>query len=263
MSLSSAFNSENLTRLAKLEASDFAVFASAITLGYNPASFHAALQSWDVGSDPPLPKAAGQPKPLTVNAWSFVNDKAQFYGVYGLSSIEAVELKELLLSQREEAIKRIEAVVSGHLQRKGSNKSVHVTLDGMPGDRSGPGAAETSSLARELKHEINSNGSRYGRYKFEANASPLAGPHAFTVPLGGGFCAFFANKRGAVDVARIARVRGRNYPLIAGYIGFKHPSTGAFVFGDSIPAKCAWDCVQGPDEPLPPSPTGKEPTVVS
>jgi len=261
MSLSSAFTKETLERLGELEKDDFVAMASAVTLGYNPGMFYEAVQNFKHGIDPALPHASGQPKPLTVNAWSFVNDRAQFHGVYGLSTAEAAELKDLLMSNREEALSRIESIVSQQLQRKGSRKGVAVSLTGMPGSRAGPGGVEPNPISRELKIEIDSDGSRYGRYKFEATATPFDGPHAFTVPLGGGFNAYFSNKRGAVDVARIARVRTRFFPLIAGYVGFNVPGAPAPLFGDAIPAKANWDCVLGPNEPLPPPPASKATTA--
>lgn len=260
MSLSTTFNKDTLERLGNLERQDFVAFASAVTLGYNPTTFFEAVQGFKNGVDPQLPQSTGQPKPLTVNAWSFVNDRAQYNGVYGLSTADAAAIKELLMRNRDEAVKQIEDLVSDHLHRRGSNKSANVSLEGMPGDRSGPGASESSSVARELKVEINSAGSRYGRYHFEAVQSPLGGPHAYTVPLGGGFSAYFANKRGAIDVARIARVRGRHFPLIDGYVGFLHPEAKDPVFGSSIPSKAAWDCTMGPDDTPPAPPTGKAPT---
>jgi len=262
MSLGDAFNKEVLERLAGLQLDDLKAVASAITLGYNPTGLHTALQAYHGGVDPELPKAAGQPRPIVVNAWSFVNDKAQHHGVFGVTPARASELKELLMSDRDKAVKEIEAIVSAHQQRKGSNKGVLVTLNGMPGDRQGAGASESSSLGSQLKREIDTNGSRYGRYKFEAKATPLGGPKAFSVPLGGGFSAFFANKRGAVDVARIARVRGRHYPLIAGYVGFYVPGNSAPLFGSQIPEKATWDCTLGPDEDFPPAPTSKAPTNI-
>nr|QVU39973.1 hypothetical protein [Magnaporthe oryzae polymycovirus 2] len=261
MSLSSAFNSDVLSRLANLSLDDLKTVHGAVTHGYTAGTFFEALQAHKQGRDPELPSIRVQPRPLVINAWSFVNDRAQYNGVYGLSAAEATDLREQILSDRKAGFERIEKIVGDRLRQKGSNKGVSVSEAGMPGESSGPGAGDRSPVARELKKEIAAHGARYGRYKFVASETVLGGPHAFVVNLGGGFGAYFANKRGAIDVARIARVQGREFELIQGYVGFLPPGETNPQFGKAINPKATWDCKLGPDDKAPPAPTPKATTA--
>lgn len=261
MSLSDVIPMESLLRLAELEEEDVKAITSAVTLGYSPQMFFEALQSIKAGNEPALPRQSGQPKTLTVNAWSFVNDKQQYSGVYSLSPQRAAELKELLLRDPDTAASEIHAIVAAAISGRKSNKGVHVSLNGMPGSSSGDSPGSLKGLNAQLKIEIATQGARYGQYKFTATATPYGGPHAFSVPLGAGFSAYFANKVGAVDVARIASVHGRFHQLVDGYVGFLSPGSTSPKFGSSIPEKVTWDCVQGPSDPLRPAPRSVSPTT--
>jgi len=263
MSLSSVIPDDVLERLSSLEIGDFTVIASAISLGYSPHALGEAIMKLADGGDPSLPAVNGNPRPLTINAWSFVNDKGQYQHTYGLSSARAGELKGMLLESRDDACREISAVVTARLRARGSERPLIVSLDGMPGgtgvDPSPPGSGKPG---KELKQEIVRDSARYGQYTFVASDTNRSGSLRFRVHLGKGFYAVFQNKVGAVDVARIARVKGRFDELVSDHICL-WPNGAVPRFGSDIPEKYEFDCILPPSAPTPPEVGNKAATAAT
>nr|QKK35416.1 putative PAS-rich protein [Erysiphe necator associated polymycovirus 4] len=261
MSLSDVISPEVLGRLSALSLEDYEVLASVTSLGYRPGELYLAVSALADGKDVKLPEGGGQPRPLTINAWSFVSDKGQYHDTYGLSSARAGEIKDLLREDREAARAAIVEVVSARLRTRGSNKPLHVSFDGMPG---GAGGDKSQSQGRrpgaDLKREIAGDSSRYGQYSFVAEDTDRSGAMRFKVPLGAGLWATYQNKTGAIDVARITRVKGRDHPLVVDHVYFwrsgKTPLRGA-----DIPEKIRFNGILAPSAPMPPNPVDKAATV--
>ncbi|QDB74988.1 MAG: putative PAS-rich protein [Phaeoacremonium minimum tetramycovirus 1] len=250
---------ELATALAEFDPDSIGSIVKAASLGYSPESLHAAIVSIAQGNVVPLPHGGGAPAPLTIQAWSFVKDKGQYHDTYGLSSAQAGELSDLLMEDRDKAFKRITDVVTTRLRMRGSERAVKIVDSGMPSKSSQSSAVASGSTSRGLKEEIRRDPATYGLYKFVATDTGRAGSERFSVQLGGGLFATHASKAGATDVARICRVKGRKYPLIADRVAF-WLSGSQPCYGDAIPSKVTFDGKLAPSEAVPANPSPKAKT---
>lgn len=260
MSLSSIVTKETAEHFADVTADDLSAIVRALSLGYKPDSLIAAIDSLNRGQDPTLPPATGAPRPITINAWSFVKDHGQYHDTYGLSSAKAGELQDMLRTDADKAIAEINKIVTDALRQRGSTRPVYVSKTGMPGASPAGESTPSGGLNRqELKDQIRRNPTVFGMYRFAAEDTGKTAPHKFRVRLGGGLYSVFSNKDGAIDIARICRVHGRHYELIAGYVAFwlegKPP-----LFGNDIPERITFDGKLTPDEELPADPAVKAKT---
>lgn len=254
MSLSDVVVGDALQRLSALKLEDFTVIASATSLGYKPEGLFQAVRSLKDGQAVELPRGGGQPKPLTINAWSFVNDREQYHGTYLLPSTRAIEIKELLLKDREAAKAAILEVVSARIAARGSNKEPRVSFDGMPGSAGGAdNTARVTHVGADLCEEIKKDSARYGQYKFKPEDTDRTGSLRFKVPLGMGLYATYQNKRGAVNVARIVRVKGRFDELVVEHVHFWMPGK-PWLSGSDIPEKVTFDGKLAPSQQAPANP---------
>jgi len=261
MSLNDSMSQETAKRLSVMTSEDLITLVKSLSLGFQPTELHSAIGRVSNGEVVPVGSKLGTPRPLTINAWSFVNDHGQFSDTYGLTDGAAGELKGKLRTAPDDAVKEITAIVSAALAKRGSNRPVLVTRDGMPGSgKTDHKPAPSQQGGADLKMEIAQNPTLYGMYAFDAEDTGRPGPYRFRVRLGSGLYAVFPSKKGAIDVARICRVKGRDDPAIAGRVVFwrdgKPPLTGP-----DIPDKIAFDGRQKPDEPLIPEPVSSAATV--
>jgi hypothetical protein len=261
MSLNDSLSKEVAERLSRLTPDDLLALVRSLSLGFPPGELHAAIVRVSKGEVVPVGSALGAPRPLTISAWSFVNDHGQFADTYGLSDGRAGELKGLLRTNPDAGVSEVTAVVTAALARRGSNRPVRVTRDGMPGagktdHRSAPGAQGGA----DLKKEITQNPTLYGMYKFEAEDTGRPGPYRYRVRLGSGLYAVFPSKQGAVDVAKICRVKGRDDPAIAGRVVFWRDGKPPLA-GSDIPEKVTFDGRARPGEPLIPEPVSTSATI--
>jgi len=261
MSLNDVMSASTAENLSELTESDFTVLVKSLSLGFPPHELRAAIARVANKEEVPLPSGLGTPRPLRINAWSFASDHGQYADTYGLTDSEAGRLKGLLRDDPDSGIKEITELVSTALRVRGSNRPVFVSREGMPG------AGKTDhkpSLGKQggadLKSEIVKNPSTYGMYKFEAEDTGRPGPHRFRVGLGAGLYAVFGSKQGAVDVARICRVKGRDDPVIAGLVVFWRDGK-APLSGPDIPKQVEFDGRLRPGEAAPGNPVEKAATV--
>jgi hypothetical protein len=264
MSLNTIISKELASALAELKVDDITAIVRAGAAGLDPASLYAGVRAVARGEDVPLPTTGGSPRPLTINAWSFVFDHGQYHDTYGLDGAAAGRLKDLLRTDAEAALEEITAVVTKSLRQRGSQRAVRVTKDGMPGGGTTDHtpAAPGRQGGAELKAAIRLSPALYGMYDFVAEDTDRPGPDHFRVPLGGGLYATFSNKRGAIDVARLCRVNGRTHPLCEGRVKFWMEGRPP-VAGPDIPERVTFDGRLGPNERPPPNPSAKAKTEVA
>jgi len=264
MSLNTIINQGLAEALAALKVEDINAIVRAGAAGLDPASLYAGVRAVARGEDVPLPTTGGSPRPLTINAWSFVNDHGQYHDTYGLDGATAGRLKDALRTDADAALEEITTVVTKSLRQKGSQRAVKVTKDGMPGGGTTdhtPSAPGRQGGA-ELKAAIRLSPALYGMYNFVVEDMDRNGPDHFRVPLGGGLYATFPNKRGAIDVARLCRVNGRHHPLCEGRVKFWMEGRPP-VAGPDIPERITFDGKLGPNDRPPANPSAKAKTEAS
>jgi hypothetical protein len=247
--------------LSALSEDEFLILVKSLSLGFPPLELRAALARVANEEEVPLPSSLGRPRALKINAWSFVNDHGQYADTYGLSDSEAGHLKGLLRDDPDTGIKQITEKVTTALRVRGSNRPVHVSREGMPGagktdHRPAPG----KQGGADLKAEILKNPSAYGMYKFEVEDTGRPGPLRFRVSLGAGLYSVFPSKSGAIDVARLCRVNGRDFEPIAGRVVFWRDGK-APLHGPDIPKQVEFDGRLKPGEEAPARPVEKASTV--
>lgn len=254
MSLNDSMSKEVAQRVSALQVEDIVVLVKCLSLGFPPSELHSGATRVANGENVPVPSHLGSPNPIKINAWSFVNDHGQYADTYGLTDGRAGELKGMLRTDTEAGIRAITDVVTAALAKRGSNKPVLVSRDGMPGagqtdHKQGPG----QQGGADLKVEISKSPTLYGMYQFDTEDTGRPGPMRYRVKLGGGLYAVFPSKRGAIDVARICRVKGRHDESIAGRVVFWRDDKPP-LSGPDVPAKVTFDGRARPGEPLMPDP---------
>nr|WAA18816.1 hypothetical protein [Trichoderma barbatum polymycovirus 1] len=257
MSLNDVLPTDTAARIAGLQPGDVAAIIKAASVGLSAKAIHAGATEISRGGHYDLPSLLGSPRPIRINIWSFIHDHGQYADTYGLTDARAGELKALLRTDRDAAVKEVTDVVTGVLRRRGSPRPVIVTLDGMPGAPSTDhSAAAPKGDEGRFTAEITRQSGLYGMYQFEAVDSGLRGPYQFKVPLGGDLYAAYRNKKQAVNVARICRVKGRFDDLVVGHV-VHWPEGGAPVSGDNIPDDVTFDGRLKPGEVYDPKAKGK------
>nr|QVU39980.1 hypothetical protein [Magnaporthe oryzae polymycovirus 1] len=263
MSLNDSVSAATAKSLTQHSPEVFNTFARLVTLGFSPPELRAALVRVANGEEVPLPGNLGRPRPLTINAWSFCVDRGQYADTYGLDDAEAGRLKGVLRTNADDGVAEITKLVTDKLRVSGSSRAVHVTKSGMPQSVvTGSGLKPGKQGGADLKTVILTNPALFGMYTFAPTDSGVPGPLRYRCRIGSGLYACFPSKRGAIDVARICRVHGRDHEAIAGRVYFiregKAPLTGA-----DIPEKVKFDGKLRPDEPVPADPVNSPRTEVS
>jgi hypothetical protein len=254
---------DQATRLFELDSSDYEVVIKLASLGLKASAVEKYVTEVFNERPPPSIDVSGAPKPVRIVAWSFVKDRGQYNGTYGLSAAEAGDLTELLLSDRDAAIAKITTIVSDKLRRSGSQKPVVVLSDGIPSVNSRGKHTPPSNDGglRLLSEEIRTNSGVYGSYKFAPEKTGKLGDQAFRVPLGGGLYIFAQSKKLAVAAARVTRVKGRSDPIVVSLVGFSLAGASP-KFGTDIPSKILFDGRLGPQDTPPKEPEAKAQTSV-
>jgi len=114
----------------------------------------------------------------------------------------------------------------------------------------------------DFKDEIKLSPQIYGMYKFAAVDTGRPGALRFKVELGSGLYSLFQNKQGAIDIARICRVHGRDYEPIRGHIAFWRDGYTP-LFDEDIPEKVKFSGKLKPGAKPPANPITKDKTVAS
>lgn len=262
MSLNGIISASLAGKLSELTVEDFVALVRAGSLGLPPAKLREGVQVIAGGGHYELPQGGGQPKPLVIQAWSFVRDHGQYHNTYGLSSARAGELTDLLRSDYDRAVEEITKIVSASLRQRNSPRPVVVTPAGMPGAPTTDHSSRpvTSSDRNALKEEIKRSPATYGLYSFAVKDTGRSGGERFSARLGGGLFALHASKQGAIDTARICRLRGRRFDLIAPNIAFWLEGKGP-VYGDAIPDRITFDGRLEPNGSAPDDPVVRDRTV--
>lgn len=260
MSLNEIVSDDVAARLEGLEVGDYAIIIKAASVGLTAQRLFEGVRAINNGDAYELPGKLGTPRPLVINAWSFVNDKGQYRDTYGLSDAVAGTLKGQMRDDPDSAIAEITRVVSERLRMRQSPRPVRVSRDGMPGSAPGGDQQHQGQGGVDFKTEIKRQAALYGMYTFVAEDTGRTGPYRFRVPLGACLYAVFQNKRGAVDVARITRVHGRSYALVEPYVAFWRNGKPP-LFGKDIPDKVKFYGVLKPGEASPADPVEKDMTV--
>jgi len=262
MSLNGVISEELAKILANLKLEDVEAVIRAASLGLGPPQLLNGIQAVARGDDVPLPTGGGAPKPIVIQAWSFVRDRNQYHDTYGLTSAQAGDLMDLLRTDQDKGIAEITTIVSAHLRQRGSNKAVSVVTEGMPG--SAPSSSQSGQVGKAgkgaLKDEIRHDPSYYGLFQFQAQDTGRSGSERYRVRLGCALYATHPSKVGAIDVAKICRKHGRHYPLIADRICL-WIAGGNPLYGDAIPEKVKFDGMLAPNDTIPADPVAKDKTV--
>lgn len=214
------------------------------------------------GKDRAPPSPNTSPRPVRIVAWSFVKDRGQYHGTYGLSAARAGELTELLLSDPDAAAATISTIVSEKLRRNGSHKPVHVSLAAIPraSGKDGTPPPSNDGGLRLIRGEIRSNSGMYGSYKFQPVATGKLGAQSFRVPLGAGLYVYAQSKQLAVAAARVCRIRGRKDELVQHLVA-QQTGDSSPRFGADISEKISFDGRLGPNDTPPAVPGTKAKTV--
>lgn len=262
MAVSNIVSKDLAAKLSELSLGDFKALTQAGSLGLTPDDLCEHVHAINSGGNPEFPRGVGRPKPIKVLAWSFVNDRAQYHDTYGLETTRAAELKDMLLAETDKGVAEITRVVTEVVRRRGSTKPVAVLTTGLPGTPgTGAGVSQAGGVGRgALKDQIRQKPAQYGLYSFTAEDTGRTGSTRFRCGLGGGFYSTHPSKQGAVDIAKIARVEGRDFPLIADRVAFWLDGSKP-LFGDDIPTKAVFSCQLPPHEPAPADPVIAPKTV--
>jgi len=190
----------------------------------------------------------GQPKPLKIQGWSFINDHQICCGRYGMSVAEAAETKEMCHTNPAEALRTIQNVVARYLAGIGSTRPFIVTLDEsisrvggkrQPSGNDG-GRARLAALARGYSPFV-------GAYSFSVQDSGKQGPEAFFVDLGDNLAVAGQSKTVALSAARLVRILGRHHAELQQFTRYFVPGYGLQPAG-KIHASVG-DGIQAPEDP--------------
>jgi len=201
------------------------------------------------GGDTPVAGLTGGPKPLVIQAYSFLSDKSICVGKFGMELPDAAAALELIKRDPEEGKRAVQQAVAAHQSRKGSPKPVVVTLEGLPSGKGGPktsgdgGKGELSELMR--RHQALA-----GAYKFAARDHGPNGPDKFVVFLGGNLAVVGQNKAVATKAAALVRVLGRKHQVLVKYVRLHVPGR-SLLSADKIPDEVYLGII-APDESPPP-----------
>lgn len=228
------------------------------SLGQSPQTIVEQAAVKARGGQPTFALPSGAPKPLTINAWSFVRDEQQYAGTYGMTAARATEIRELLRTDSNEAVSQITQIVSAQLRASGSHRAVTVSLSGAPRaatQQGAPLANASDGGLRALKQRVAANSALCGQYAFTAIETGRGHDEAYRVDLGGALSAVGQSKALAQTAARLIRISGRHDPQLSRYA---RCVVGArFVGPNNIPDS-VWDGRLGPFEQPPPNPPVRE-----
>jgi len=263
MPVSDFVTPELAAKLANVTPDEYSNLVKLTSLGMTPSQVIEAVQALNAGNDPELPTTGGRPKVLTIQAWSWLNDPAQYRDTWGCTTAEAAALKDKFETDADAAVKELTDLLNTKNRSRGSTRPIAVTTanspgGGSPGQPGNPGAGKAMRAA--LKDHIRTNPVLFGSYNFTAEDTGFPGNMRFRVRLGGGLYAVAPSKTAAVDVARIARVEGRRHPLVTDHVVFWLEGKPPLV-GSHIPEKVTFDGKLRPNDAAPADPTPKDKTV--
>ncbi|ASV63095.1 capsid protein [Colletotrichum camelliae filamentous virus 1] len=256
MSSSASYSFLGKANAAKVAALDQGVVELVIKLAamrLKPPALLAYATEVAQGKVPTAALSVGTPKPVTIQAHSWLNDPRQYADRYGVSEEDVRNLRSLYQDDSAACMDRISAIVTDFLRKTGSQKAVRVVSTGDPGTNPATAnpLAGSRGLVASYASEIRSNSGVYGSYTFETFETGRDVTQAFGVDLGHEVYVLAQSKKMAIMVARIATVKGRTDPLALPYI-YYISSGGRAVVGDEIPADI-WNCLRSAREPRSPS----------
>jgi hypothetical protein len=250
---------EYADKIAELESAQITAIIKLASLKLSPSDIVAYAEGIRDGEKPEIDLTQGQVKPLVVQAWSLVNDRKQYAGIYGLTSAEAADLRDTLLADPTPAVETIGRVVAHKLKERGSPRAVRVSLLGMP---TGAGAENPfqgdDGGAASLAALIARNSGLYGAYSFNPLPTGRPGPEAYRIDLGGNLAVFGQSKKLATAAARLTRVHGRKFEPIIRFtrmVGNGSPRAPADI------KENIWDGILPPGEAPPIDRTGAGTTI--
>lgn len=218
------------------------------SFGFNPDQILQYCEKVKDGEELGSLPTAGSPKPLVIQAYSFLSDTSICVKKFGMELSTAAATLELIKTDPEGAVATVREVVGAYLQKQGSTKPVVVTLNGMPSSKGGPsisgdgGKAELAALMKRYQTAA-------GSYKFEAVQQGPVGPEHYMVRLGGNLVTVGQNKVVAVKAAALVRVLGRKHPVLVKYVRLYAPGR-SLAAADKI-KDSVYDGTLAPDDKLP------------
>lgn len=221
--------------------------------GLKSAGIREYAQAVAKGDSPPAFPELGGPKPVVILLHSFIRDPRQYSEVYGLASEDMLRLRDLVKVDEEGARSELAGLVAASTHSSINQRPVIVRLGQGKGGAGAPGQvlANASAVNKSLASEIKSDAALYGAYPFAAFETPFEEHQKFAVDLGQEFFSLAHSKQAAINVARIASVKGRFEPCVAQYVAY-HNSAGMLVRGHDIDER-KWSCRRGPRDPIVPS----------
>jgi len=196
----------------------------------------------------PAAVVAAGAKPLVIQAYSFLSDKAICVDKFGMELSAAAEALEVLKRDPDEGRKIVQKAVADYQAKRGSPKPITVTLTGLPSSRGGPKTSGDGGKA-ELFELMRRHQSLAGAYKFVAEEYGPPGPERFRILLGGNLAVVGQNKAVAVKAAALVRILGRRHQTLVKYVRGFSPGK-ALIPSDKIPAT-VYSGVIAPDEARP------------
>lgn len=257
-----ALNDVQAESIAALDEDVVTAIVKLASLGLRSSDISGYASDLAAGKDRGPPSPNTSPRPVKIVAWSFVKDRGQYHGTYGLSAARAGELTELLLSDPDAAATTISTIVSEKLRRNGSQKPVHVSLAAIPraSGKDGTPPPSNDGGLRLIRSEIRANSGVYGSYKFVPQATGKLGAHSFRVSLGAGLYVYAQSKQLAVAAARVCRIKGRKDELVQHLVA-QQTGDSSPKFGADISEKISFDGRLGPNDVPPPVPGTRAKTV--
>jgi len=235
--------------IADLDADLIKAVLGMSSLGLSPSSMIDYCDKVVSGDALPPVAAFVAPKPLTIQAYSFLSDKDVCVKKYGMSLADAAETLELLKVDPEAARTAVQKAVDKHMAARGSPKPVRVTLIGVPGVKGAVAASGDGGL-RELTALMRSHQSVVGLYKFVAAETGGPGPDHYSVHLGGNLVAVGQSKAVAEKAARLVRVLGRRHQVLVKHVRMFLPGSRDLKPASVIPPE-VYDGTLPPGAPLP------------
>ncbi|KAI9653581.1 MAG: hypothetical protein M1831_005963 [Alyxoria varia] len=197
---------EVAARIAKLEEGDIRRIIQLASLNQKADNIIAHAKAVAEGRQFVLEQSK---QPLTIQAWSLVNDPRQ-YEMWGFATLEAARLKLQLEANPQPAVDEISAHARKIMSNGNATRGINVTLDGMPSPISNDGGAAT--LARYIAKKA-----IYGDYSFDPKPTGKVGAEAFCIDLDRNLMVVGQNKKVAIAAARLVRVEGRHFEPVVPY----------------------------------------------
>lgn len=249
---------DNAKAVVELEQSVVDAVLRLSSLGLKPDSIIDYCQKIVDDEVPTVAAITPGPKPLTIQAYSFLSDTSICVDKYGMDLTEAAQALKILRTDPEKGREIVFAAVTAHQMAKNSPKPVSVSLAGLPSSRGGPKSGGDGGKA-ELSELMRRNQAVAGQYSFKASEYGPDGPERFMVKLGGNLAVVGQNMAVAQKAAALVRVLGRRHQTLVKYVRLYVPGK-PLAPSNKLP-DTVYSGVIAPDEKPPSDNAGNGSTV--